>query len=131
MSKNELVTIEDIHDVHSFIEQSMRNLKAAEPDLKSQKTYFNKNPAAWYRAQNETVAMGQKIKRDGDGNMASKGLTIIQNNMINLGTADQMKLLREELEKNIEYGNKMGYISEEMREAQVVPEVKGKNRLGK
>ena len=126
MSINHMVTMDDVHDVHTYLEHSLARLHRVEPDEDAQKKYFKRNPAAWYKAKNETVAMGQKIKKDGDGNTAAKALTI---NIMNLGIVDRQKVLLEEFEKLNAVGKKMGYVPADVREAEVVPETKGKNRM--
>ena len=124
-STNALAEI-DVHDIHSYVEKSLKTLDQASPDLEDQKAYFKKNVGAYYRAKNETVTVGQKIKKDGEGNNAARNLTI---NITNLGIMDRKKVIEKEMLKLNEMGAKMGYTTEEIREAQVIPEVVGKNRV--
>ena len=127
---NELVVFDkdNVHDVHIYIEKSMIRLDRVEPDEDVQKEYFKKNVGAYYRERNRTIEVGQKIKRDGEGNADIRSLTI---NINNLGLVDRQKILLEEAEKLAKVGAKMGYTTEEIREAKVIPEVTGKNRMEK
>jgi len=124
MLENDLV---EVHDIHDYLEDNLKTLKRVKPSDKAQEKYFEKNPAAWYRECNNSIDTGQKIKRDGEGNTASQHKAMAD--MLKLGIQDQIKLLHDLASKSIEYGIKMGYKPVEIREAQVVPEDKGKNRL--
>ena len=118
----------DVQDIHSYVERSLVTLEAAAPALEDQQAYFKKNVGAYYRAKNETVTVGQKIKKDGEGNNAARSLTI---NIANLGIMDRKKVIEAGMLRLNEMGAKMGYDTEEIREAQVIPEVVGKNRMEK
>ena len=113
-------------DVHGYVQQELALLRECAPASMDQKKFFSKNVGAYYRAMNETVHTEQKIKTGGFGNNTSKNLTV---NITNLGLVDRQKLLEEEFAKLQAMGDKLGYTTEEIREAQVVPEVTGKNRV--
>ena len=113
-------------NMHGYVQDELAILKSCRPDAKKQKEYFNKNVGAYYKAVNETVGTEQKQRHGGYGNALSKGLTI---NVEALGTSDQLKLLKDMTDGVFKLADKMGYEKPQIPLIDVIPDVKGVNRV--
>ena len=116
-----------VHDIHGLVEADLAMFHKSKMTQEDMDKWRKKNPAAFFRAKYNAIEVGQRIKRDGEGSMASQHKAMA--GLLKLGIQDQIKLLQDLASKNIELGIKMGYKPEEVREAKVIPEVKGENRL--
>ncbi len=118
MSKNMLELTDT--NMHGLYVHDMAMLNEVAPSKKRQQAYFSKNVGAWYKARKSVADTEQSERHKGFGNKAS-GSNVDWNL---LGMSDKLKMLKDAME----LAEELGY--RKPLEAEVVPETKGKNRLG-
>lgn len=114
-------------NMHGCVQEELAVLKECHPDMQALKKYFNRNPGAYYRAFNDTVATEQKMR---NGDPGIRNLTINMKSINGLGLRDRQNLLKEMTEEVVELGRKMGYCGRGGDvEGDVLPASKGVNRI--